>query len=402
VSAQPSISSGPAVPSAIPATAQPAEGSWEVTSPMAVARKGHTATLLPDGKVLVVGGVDSNDDASAKALASAELYDPKTGTWSETGSLIHPRAWHTATLLKNGLVLVAGGNCPGLTTKGCFAAPSLQPDWDPSGAIAAAELYDPKTGTWATTGSMTSPRFLHTATLLADGRVLVAGAELAPDWIRDTTEVYDPGTGRWMATGKLHTARWRQFAVALPDGGALVAGGYGVSPNTDGLLDSVELYSAATGSWRLGPSLLAGRAQGGAAVLLPTGSVLIAGGEGAGQVPGSAELYDPATGSRAAGAMGSGRDALGWASLPDGRLLVVGGFDKPETPDFTYRATAEIYDILAGDWHSAGAMQIAGFEFKATLLRDGRVLVTGGSASPADHVASGADTVSSSAEIWTP
>jgi len=110
---------------------------------MAVARKGHTATLLPDGKVLVVGGVDSNDDASAKALASAELYDPKTGTWSETGSLIHPRAWHTATLLKNGLVLVAGGNCPGLTTKGCFAAPSLQPDWDPSGAIAAAELYDP-------------------------------------------------------------------------------------------------------------------------------------------------------------------------------------------------------------------------------------------------------------------
>jgi hypothetical protein len=363
---------------------------------MAVARKLHTATLLPDGKVLVAGGMDSDDDASWKALASAELYDPRTGAWSATGSMLHPRAWHTATLLPNGLVLVAGGQCPGLYEKGC---PTLG---DPSGAMADAELYDPKTGTWKTTGSMTSPRFEHTATLLADGKVLVAGAELAPDLLIASTELYDPATGRWTATGNMLTARWQQFAVGLPDGGALVAGGYGaISPTKEAIQDSVERYSPATGTWRAGPTLLVGRAQGGAAVLLRNGSVLIAGGDGGGDhMLAAAELYDPATGSRATGAMSTTRAEFAAALLVDGRLLAVGGFDVPGTGKLL--SSAEIYDPSAGAWRGAGSMGSARFDFTATLLEDGRVLVTGGSAIAADEVVPGADRVTSLAEIYAP
>jgi Kelch motif len=383
VTAEPSIPSGPAV------------GTWRSTGSMAVARKLHTATLLPDGKVLVAGGVDSNDDAAFKSLASAELYDPRAGTWSATGSMIHPRAWHTATLLPNGLVLVAGGQCPGLYEKGC-------PRGDPSGAIADAELYDPKTGTWTATGSMTSPRYEHTATLLADGKVLVAGAELAPDAILASTELYDPVTGRWTATGDMLTARWQQFAVGLPGGGALVAGGAGaISPTAHGVLDSVELYSPETGKWRAGTMLLVARAQGGAAVLLPSGSVLVAGGDGGGdQMLASAELYDPTTGSRTTGAMSTTRAEFASTLLADGRLLAVGGFDVPGTGKLL--SSAEIYDTSAAAWLGAGAMDSARFDFTATLLGDGRVLVTGGSAILADHVVLGADTVSSSAEIYVP
>lgn len=405
------LSSTPAASSASPATTPevtptatptpsipqgPPVGTWTATASMAVARRNHTATLLPDGKVLVAGGMDSNDDASFKALASAELHDPRTGAWSATGDMIHPRAWHTATLLPNGLVLVAGGLCPGLYEKTC---PAVE---DPSGAMADAELYDPKTGMWKATGSMTSPRSEHTATLLADGKVLVVGAELAPDLLIASTEVYDPATGRWAATGDLHTARWQQFAVGLPDGGALVAGGYGaISPNVNALAASVELYHPETGTWRGGPALLVGRAQGGTAVLLKSGSVLIAGADGGGDhMLASAELYDPSTGSRAAGAMSTTRGEFASALLADGRLLVVGGFDVPGTGKLL--SSAEIYDSSAGAWLGAGAMGSARFDFGATLLGDGRVLVTGGSAIAADHVVPGADTVSSSAEIYTP
>jgi hypothetical protein len=385
----------PSTPKATPSSA-PAAGTWTATGSMTIARKLHTATLLPDGKVLVAGGMDSNDDASWKALASAELYDPRTGTWSATGSMIHPRAWHSATLLPNGLVLVAGGQCPGLYEKGC---PAVE---DPSGAMPDVEFYDPKTGSWTATGSMTSPRFEHTATLLADGKVLVAGAELAPDAIVASTELYDPATGRWTATGDLLTGRWQQFAVGLPDGGALVAGGYGpISLAPHRLLNSVELYSPKTGAWRTGPMLLVGRAQGGAAVLLRNGSVLIAGGDGGGdQMLAAAELYDPVAGSRATGAMSTTRAEFASALMADGKVLAVGGFDVPGTGKLL--SSAEIYDPAAGVWRGAGAMGSARFDFSATLLEDGRVLVSGGSAIAAGEVAPGADTVSSSAELYDP
>ena len=117
------------------------------------ARYLNTTTLLPNGLVLVAGGIDVNTNT----LSSAELYNPATGTWTNTGSLNTARNWHTATLLTNGLVLIAGGE-------------------DVNGnAIASSELYNPATGTWTTTGSLNTPRFTHTATLLTNGLALIAG-----------------------------------------------------------------------------------------------------------------------------------------------------------------------------------------------------------------------------------
>src|SRR5436189_278401 len=128
---------------------EPASGTWSETGSLNTERYSHTATLLPNGMVLVAGGGGGSDSRSA------ELYDPASGTWTTTGSLNTGRAEHTATLLPNGMVLVAGGS-------------------GSSGALASAELYDPASGSWTTTGSLNTARQLHTATLLPNGKVLVA------------------------------------------------------------------------------------------------------------------------------------------------------------------------------------------------------------------------------------
>lgn len=148
--------------------------SWSTTGSLATARFLHTATLLQNGKVLVVGGSDS----SGIALASGELYDPATGTWTATGSLAVGRWNHTATLLPNGKILVAGGE-------------------NGQVVFASAELYDPATGTWAATGSLTSTRVFHTATLLLNGKVLVAGGAggtCCPAPNLASAELYNPAT----------------------------------------------------------------------------------------------------------------------------------------------------------------------------------------------------------------
>src|SRR6202022_3250394 len=144
----------------IASTAVPALGSsntWTPTGSMTTARTGHTATLLANGEVLVAGGGNATG-----SLTSAELYNPATGKWTVSGSMATARGSHTATLLPNGEVLVAGGVSNGSSP------------WAPS-CTATAELYNPFTGQWTTTGSMTKPRDSHTATLLNDGSVLVAG-----------------------------------------------------------------------------------------------------------------------------------------------------------------------------------------------------------------------------------
>ena len=384
----------PTAPASVRPTESPhsvrAVGTWTTTGSMVAARADFTATLLPDGKVLVAGGVDSNDDRTQKALASAELFDPGTGKWSATGSMTTPRSRHTATLLRNGTVLVAGGYCPRSTTKGC---PSV---FDPDGAIAAAELYDPRTGTWSATGSMTTTRFLHSATLLADGRVLVAGAEHGmPDAILASTELYDPATGRWSATGSMITARTQQFAAMLRDGKVLVAGGIGpVSPTKHDLLVSAELYDADTGKWTATGSLSTPRAEGGTAVLLGDGKVIVAGGDGPGDpMLASAELYDPGGGVwMATGSMSGPRGQSASVLLADGQVLVAGGFDVGNETG-RLLASAERFDPNTGIWSNAGSVAVPRFDPTATLLDNGKVLVAGGLL---------ADGVTSSADLYDP
>ncbi len=178
-----------------PASAQtlsPADApfTFSNTGSLATARELHTATLLPNGKVLVVGGRGS----SGGVLASAELYDPASGSWSATGSLNTARLVHTATLLPNGKVLVAGGFNGGF--------------------LSSAELYDPASGTWSATGSLTIARRAHTATLLPNGKILVAGG-IGNGGTFNSAELYDPASGTWSATGSLNTARESHTATLL-------------------------------------------------------------------------------------------------------------------------------------------------------------------------------------------
>jgi Kelch motif protein/galactose oxidase-like protein len=204
----------------------PGTGTWTRTGSMNVARQGATATVLPNGKVLVAGGsVFINGDA----LTSAELYDPSTGTWTLTGSMNVRRSQHTATLLAaNGQVLVAGGG------DGYQFYTST------------AELYNPSIGTWKLTGSMSVARFGHAATQLPDDDVLAAGGQSTQNLgcppcgnLQSSAELYVPSSGTWVSAGNMTTVREHQYAVLLPDEEVLEAGG--AAPN-GGNTASADLY----------------------------------------------------------------------------------------------------------------------------------------------------------------
>src|SRR6266478_5596840 len=161
-----------------PLSGSDAPFTFDNTGSLNTARYVHTATLLPNGKVLVAGG-----GTGVSELSSAELYDPASGSWSPTGSLTTARNDHTATLLPSGKVLVAGGDSS-------------------SGYLTSAELYDPASGTWSATGSLNTARDNHTATLLPSGKVLVAGGFNSSGYL-SSAELYDPTAGSWSATGSL-------------------------------------------------------------------------------------------------------------------------------------------------------------------------------------------------------
>jgi len=281
----------------------PESGTWTPTGSLGAERNGHTATLLPDGKVLVAGG-----DSSGTA---AELFDPAAGTWSATGSLNSARARHTATLLPDGKVLVAGG-------------------LDGNFTLASAELYDPVSGTWSATGSLGTERNGHTATLLPDGKVLVAGGQGNYN-ISASGELYDSALGTWTATGSLNSSRYEHTATMLPNGLVLVTGGLAVCcDDSFYVLAETELYDPALGTWSVTGSLNNKRYEH-TATLLPNGLVLVTGGEmfeigGNGNVLASAELYDPALGTwTATGSLNTARDNHTETLLPTGQVLVTGG-----------------------------------------------------------------------------
>jgi N-acetylneuraminic acid mutarotase len=282
----------------------------------------HTATLLPNGKVLVAAGRNS----TARAIESAELYDPATGTWSGTGSLITARDTQTATLLQDGKVLVTGGILP------------------QGGGTDSAELYDPTTGTWTSTGSMSSMRDTHTATLLPNGKVLVAGGEVYPPSGSHTasSHLYDPNTGTWSATGSLNTSRAYHTATLLPNGKVLVTGGVGNGSSQ--ALSLAEVYDPNTGTWSRTDSLNTARVFH-PAILLPNGKVLVAGGSPSTNPRGalaSAELYDLTTGTwTATGSMAADRDDVQTAMvlLNTGQVLMTGGV----TTNGTKLSSAELF-----------------------------------------------------------
>jgi len=321
----------------------PTAGTWTSTGSIKNSRESHTATLLPNGQVLIVGGYNLG------YLTSAELYNPTTGTWATTGNLNTGRTNHSATVLANGQVLVAGG-------------------FGGTGALTSGELYNatPVVGTFSATGSLNTGREEHQAILLPNGQVLVMGGLNGLTYLA-SVELYNPATGAWTSTGNLNVARQRFTATLLPNGQVLVAGGYGISGN---YLASAELYDPTTGIWTVTGNLNNSRGDHTATLLL-NGQVLVTGGD----IPlyASCELYNPSTGTwTTTGSLNTSRMHHTATLLPNGRVLVAGGYNG------NYPTTVELYNPTTGLWTVTGNLNIGRYSHTATLLPNGRVLFAGG------------------------
>src|SRR5215472_3045741 len=200
--------------------------AWIPAGTMTQARWGHSATLLPDGRVLVAGGIGSID-----TISSAEIYDPDTTNWYPTASMGEPRAFHTATALPGGDVLVTGG----IGAAGIYGGPGTPPP--PIAAISPrAQVYSPRSGTWHSVSPMTTARFEHTAELLPGGGVFVANGlggpsdRTEPALVLDSGETFDPVTGRW-TTASLEVSRYAATSALLADGRVLLYGGLTIDAN---------------------------------------------------------------------------------------------------------------------------------------------------------------------------
>jgi len=346
----------------IPNALAQSSGKFVPTGDLNAPRIGHTATLLHDGRVLIAGG--NRVGSGIASLSSAELYDPTTGTFSPAGNMTLGRSGHTATLLLDGRVLITGG----------FTNGSLS---------ASAELYDPATGAFSATGSMLEGRSWHAATLLSTGNVLISGTE------DRNLELYDPATGFFTPTGYVNGSAYGVPATRLLNGDVLL-GGYHYGPDA-------AVYDTVTGTIRglQFPDLV--HVEGYSETLLANGKVLLAGGLTNGIVEYySTYLFDPK--NKTFQTTGSLLDARGFHTatlLPGGLVLIAGGYTgNPVEKDY---ASAELYNPASGTFAKAGAMTRPRAEHTATLLLDGRVLMVGG-----ELISGASGGPESTAELYVP
>jgi len=353
--ATPSASSpsAPTAPSAPPAPSPAAAGNFTAVGNMTTARADHTATLLRNGKVLIAGG----EGDGFQDLASAELYDPSTRTFAPTGSMIMPRYAHSATLLADGRVLIAGGRQDG--TRGT--------------SVFTAEIYDPSTGAFTATGELASiggevyAPPAGVTTLLPDGRVFVAASNNA--------EIYDPQSGTFTATGPYAdlSDAYGITVTLLTNGKVLVTGcsdAYGSCS-----VGATELFDPQSGTFGVTGPMMAKYFPdyGYTATLLTDGRVLFL---GSGDYDfADAEVYDPAAGTFASTGSASENHQIAPASrLTDGTVLIAGG----QVPGGDGSAYAELYVPTTGTFEFAGWMTAARHSHTATPLPDDTVLITGG------------------------
>jgi hypothetical protein len=345
---------------------------------MTTPRANAAAIRLRDGRVLICGGTATGEIGGV--LASAELYDPVARTFTPTGSMTVPRIGQTITMLRDGRVLLTGGD----QNAGYRSQ------------LASAEIYDPATGIFSATGSMSTPREGHTATMLRDGRVLVVGG--SPNGIQTTgsAEVYDPSSGAFSHVGHLHQPRVAHVAALLGTGQVLIAGGgRGGMPGGYISYNTAELYDPATSSFTAMHARMKSDRVGAAAVKLNDGRVLIVGGKSGRMMTSrisnlssltplnTAEIYDPEAGAFIRTGDMSAPHYLTTATLLDnGDVLVVGGWTI-RGPLVVGMRDAEVYLPETNVFSHAGSTNVARLTNTATLLNDGEVLIAGGIAEKA-------------------
>lgn len=409
----------------------PATETWGAVAPMKEARAWHTATALPDGKVLVTGGYATISGDTGAPLSSSELYDPVTNTWHATGAMNQARIRHTATVLDDGSVLVVGG---GPQTSEIYKAGAWTTERELHGshfrhtatllrdhrsvlvAGSTAEIYDIGTHRWTTSRNLRQPRSYHTAALLPDGRVLIAGGVDYDDSSKklDTSEIYDPDAQTWTLTmGRLGQARADHTATDLGSGRILVAGG-GTA--------AAEIYEFVLGSWVPALPLIASRTSHAATLLPgPDQRVLITGGR-ASHDPrlASAELFHiheaeprlsvlnvtppigPSSGGSSINIIGSGffhpETIVQIGGVPAARTIIASdreiiAITPPHPPGSVDvqvtragRTGSGRYDFAFGGWELTAPLTpctppssacLPRFNHTATALADGRVLVAG-------------------------
>ena len=321
-------------------------GSLVTGSPMLEARSGHTATLLPDGRVLIAGGMRRNQEF----YKSAELYDPDTKKFQATGEMNLARVGHAAVRLQSGKVLIVGG-------------------WIGHGCTDSAELYDPATGKFVLIAKMADRRGQPSATLLPNGDVLIAGGadHDAPGGIA-TAEVFHADILRFEAIESMHFPRISHTATLLNNGRVLLTGGRGESVTA-----TAELYDPQAKTFLRTGSMLTARYKH-TAGLLADGKVLIANGSDDRDwqnLTNSAEIYDPNTQKFVATSpLNDKRFKLPEESvqLATGKMLIAGGSKRVEIYDGDTKSFLLAAGQMSGDWHF----------MTATLLKDGTALLTGG------------------------
>jgi len=328
----------------------PVSGAWSNSASTQLPwRDGFRAALLPDGTVLVCGGFGSGNLLGSSAF---ELFRPAVGTWGQVGAMNTGRAHHALTVLPDGGLLATGGIFGFSTTASC--------------EVFRADLLE-----WKPAPAMANPRWFHAATLLRDGRVLVSGGgEGVPI---DGCEIYDPVSRTWSATGTMKRRRLGHSATVLLDGRVLVAGGIGFINGANAGEATCEIYNPGTGTWEFSKPLPGAWAYH-SAVLLPDGDVLVLAGDSGGSPEADCFRFTPQLQQwTEEKPLLQERYFYTATTLSDGRILVTGGNDGGGA-----FSGCELRDPKTGAWSLAASLKVDRYFHTSTLLPDGRVVVTGG------------------------